>query len=68
MQFSPEGDRIISASFDGTIKVWDAATGQEILTLEGHAGPVLSMAFDGQRIISGGKDNTVRIWDGAAKK
>ena len=36
MAFSPDGKRIASASADRTVKVWDADTGQEILTLKGH--------------------------------
>ena len=36
--FSPDGRRIVSGSGDKTLKVWDAATGQETLTLKGHAG------------------------------
>ena len=36
MAFSPDGKRLASASNDGTVKVWDAATGQETLTLKGH--------------------------------
>src|SRR5262249_21996735 len=38
--YSPDGRHIASASSDRTIKVWDAATGQEALTLSGHAGVV----------------------------
>ena len=34
--FSPDGKRLASASDDGTVKVWDADTGQEVLTLKGH--------------------------------
>ncbi len=54
MAFSPDGQRLASAGHDRTVKVWDAGTGQEIRTLTGHAGGVLSVAFspDGQRLAS----------------
>ncbi len=35
--FSPDGERIVTASYDNTAKVWDAATGDELLTLSGHS-------------------------------
>ena len=65
--FSPDGQQIISGNQDGTVKVWNAVTGQEMLRLKGHAGDVESVAFspDGQRIISGGQDGTVKVWDAA---
>ena len=34
--FSPDGKRIVSGSWDKTVKVWDAATGTEIFSLKGH--------------------------------
>ena len=34
--FSPDGKRIVTGSWDRTAKVWDAGTGQELLTLKGH--------------------------------
>ena len=52
--FSPDGKRLASAGHDRTVKVWDAATGQEILTLKGHTGLCQSVAFspDGKRLAS----------------
>ena len=65
MAFSPDSRRIVSGSVDKTLKVWDAATGQETLTLKGHTERVRSVAFspDGRRIASGSYDKTVKVWD-----
>ena len=65
MAFSPDGRRIVSGSEDKTLKVWDAETGQERLTLKGHNGRVWSVAFspDGTRIVSGSADKTLKVWD-----
>ena len=63
--YSPDGTRIASAGRDQTLRVWDSATGQETLTLTGHAGEVWNVAFspDGQWIASGSSDHTIRLWD-----
>jgi len=63
--YSPDGSRIVSASNDGTMRVWDAETGQELTQLTGHIGIVYSMAYspDGSRIVGGSSDGTVRVWD-----
>jgi sterol desaturase/sphingolipid hydroxylase (fatty acid hydroxylase superfamily) len=62
---STDGTLVVTGSFDGTVKVWDAATGQEKVTLRGHTGPIYSVAIsaDGKIVVSGGGDNMVRIWD-----
>ncbi|HEX3658586.1 MAG TPA: protein kinase [Pirellulales bacterium] len=65
--FSPDRQRLASASYDKTVKVWDAATGQEMLTLKGHTLPVYSVAFspDGQRLASASRDKSIKVWDAA---
>ncbi len=63
--YSPDGSRIVSASEDNTLKVWDAETGAEVATLAGHSEQVASCAFspDGSRIVSVSEDNTLKVWD-----
>ncbi|MFI7454409.1 trypsin-like peptidase domain-containing protein, partial [Nonomuraea sp. NPDC049714] len=64
---SPDGTRLASAGHDGTVRVWDVATGHPIRTLTGHKGAVKSVAFsaDGKRLASASLDGTVRVWDAA---
>ena len=63
--FSPNGKRLASAGTDGTVKVWDAETGQEKLIFTGHTSEVRSVCFspDSKRIVSGSGDRTVKVWD-----
>ena len=63
--FSPDGARVVTASSDGTARLWDATTGQEIIALRGHEDRVLSASFspDGARIVTASPDRTARLWD-----
>jgi WD40 repeat protein len=55
---------LASGSFDGSVKLWAVATGEELACLQGHTRAVMALAFapDGHRIASGSYDQTVRIW------
>lgn len=66
-KFSPDGRRVVTASEDQTVKLWDGATGVEIATMIGHAAPVVSAVFspDGQRIVTASDDRTIKVWDAA---
>ncbi|QYN41156.1 hypothetical protein K1T35_48330 (plasmid) [Pseudonocardia sp. DSM 110487] len=63
---TPDGTRIVTGGDDGTVRVWDLATGAPVgETPMGHRGGVRSVAVtpDGTRIITGGGDGWVRVWD-----
>jgi len=63
--WSPDGSRIVTASQDGTARIWNAKSGAPLAVLKGHTGSVNSAAWspDGTRIATASKDNTARIWD-----
>ena len=56
--FSPDGSRIVTASNDNTVRIWDAATGKEIAVLRVHDADVFFAAFspDGSRIVTASWD------------
>jgi hypothetical protein len=63
--FSPDGTRLATASWDGTAKVWEVASGRELRTLSGHTAAVEGIAFspDGTRLATASADKTVRFYD-----
>ncbi|CCA71603.1 related to WD40-repeat protein (notchless protein) [Serendipita indica DSM 11827] len=67
--FSPDGLTIASGSYDRTIRLWDATTGQPLgEPLQGHSDSICALAFspDGSKIASGSCDKTIRLWDPVA--
>jgi len=66
--FSPDSTRIVSGSYDQTIRIWDAVSGTPIgEPLQGHLGWIESVSFsrDGSRIVSG-SGAQIQIWDVAS--
>jgi WD40 repeat protein/serine/threonine protein kinase len=66
--FSPDGNRLAAAGFDGTVRVWDVDSGRLTRILLGHTAFVAALAWspDGKDLASAGWDRTVRIWDVAS--
>ena len=62
--FSPDGQRLATASFDNTARIWDNQ-GNQLAVLRGHQDWVYSVAFspDGKRLATASFDKTARIWD-----
>ena len=56
--------RVVSGSWDCTLRVWDAATGQCLQTLEGHTNVVTCVTdLQDRWVVSGSRDGTLRVWD-----
>ena len=63
--WSPDGQRLASASSDTTVRVWDAVSGVEMLRLDGHTSKVRSVAWspDGLRLAAASIDKIVYVWN-----
>jgi serine/threonine protein kinase/WD40 repeat protein len=85
-EFSPDGRRVLTTfrgwsvcpyrdgsvalHTDAVARIWDAATGKELLVLKGHRGSVIAAHFnaDGSKVVTTAADQTARIWDAATGK
>jgi WD40 repeat protein len=73
--FSPGGKllatgSVSSGNWAGPVRLWDTATGAEVLPADTHLGAVTCLAFsgDGKVLVSGSRDRTLRLWDAASGK
>ena len=67
VRFSPDGKRLVTTGSTPPylVKEWDTASGQELLSLSGHAGEVLTAAYspNGSELATGGEDAKIKLWD-----
>jgi WD40 repeat protein len=63
-RFSPDGAQVVTASRDGTARLWDVPTGECTLTIRPGKVALLSANFDpsGRRLVTASEDETARVW------
>ena len=71
--YSPDGERVVTASDDGTARIWDADSGEALETLRGHESSASGVDFngvngaefspEGDLVVTASEDGTARIWD-----
>ena len=68
LQFVGASHMLVSASHDGTARVWDAWSGECAATLSGHTGRLNAVvtSMDSSVIITCSDDNTARVWHGSS--
>merc|ERR1712136_625274 len=62
------GRRVLTASCDGTAKVWSTTSGECSHTFQGHGSHVFSAVFspDGQQVLTASRDHTAKVWSAAS--
>ena len=65
IRLSKDQNTLLSASWDGTVRLWDVGTGLMSKKLKGHQGAVHTAIFssDGNSVYSAGADRIIRVWD-----
>jgi WD40 repeat protein len=70
VNFRPDDKYLVSGAWDGSIKIWDAIEGNEMIELEGHKKNNSECAYtkvkyspNGKFLVSGSWDETIKIWN-----
>jgi WD40 repeat protein len=65
VDFSPDSALVVTGSADGTARLWDIASGEQLQEFGGHEDEVISVAFapNGQTVLTGSFDQTARLWE-----
>jgi WD40 repeat protein len=68
--FSADGERVLTASEDGTARLWEAETGKPLAVFQGHMNAVNRAAFspDEDAVLTAGNDGTARLWDASTER
>jgi F-box and WD-40 domain protein CDC4 len=56
------GEKLISSSTDGTVRVWSLQNYSEVRCIRAHESAITELVCDGNRILSGGTDGSLKIW------
>ena len=65
LRFHPKTELMVSGSYNGVLKFWNSASGEEIRSMQAHSDIIRDLCFspDGTMLISAGDDKLVKIWD-----
>lgn len=71
LRYSPDATLLASSDTEGLVKLWDAASLEEVRTVTAHRAPIIGMAFcptDGDRFATAAEDGLVRVWQTSTGK